>query len=588
MPTPLAQPETIAHAVLEKAPVAPPPPGSSQEAAEKIRTTLSEKGPRSALEGLRQRKPIEQRGIGEVIDQNIGTERNVDGSKKRPAGSEIKRRFDEAQKYATLSKDFLEKGYDGLNTAQKGEVRQFAEQAMRAWPEADNLLSGMSPADRQAAIEAVLKAPEYTAKVRSIFEGAIDPSKILPDTVSEIRTKFDDIKRREEEIKAGRIRSDSESNSIKAQLDQFKTIGGIDGSKLSELKNLERELPQLNIDLQSSRDRLETTSDLIKSLENLKTVATLRGEDITPIDQQVTLRRQDQRTFRRDIEETNGKINRKSALEQERETLEQKRQQLEGERTHLEEELKSLTQERIGAQADLASAQLTHNSQEQDFVDSLKNVFSEGTMQYLESKITEAEEVQRQLIEEEKARTVDPAEKAILDSLLSRWEKTKTIGILGKRTISELNREKIKKDFGNLMTGGPNQVMRDILIEEGGMLAFEADAKLNDPAFVEKMQPKLVERLITRRIQTGKLTEDDARRIIESDWGKGMIDNAINNRKVISDALEKLGEKGVLRGGISEWIRKKSGGNFLKFLLLILFGAAIIPAMGIKSALSER
>lgn len=141
------------------------------------------------------------------------------------------------------------------------------------------------------------------------------------------------------------------------------------------------------------------------------------------------------------------------------------------------------------------------------------------------------------------------------------------------------------------MTQGPKDIMKEMLVASG-MSAVDADAKLADPAFVEKMQPRVIERLTTRRIQTGKLTEDDARRIIENPtWGKAIIDTAIKNRKDIADALTELEGQGILRGGIAEWLRNKSGGSKWKFLLILLGIVALgagPAAMGLKNVLSEK
>lgn len=601
MPSAIAQPEVIARAVLEKAPVAPPPPGSLQEAAVKIREKLNESGPRSALESMRQRKSIEQRKIDELIDTNCGTERNADGTKRRPAGSEVRGRFDEMQKWSKLSKDFLEKGYDGLDAAQKPIVKTLIEQALRAWPEADALFSGPPPmpvADKEAVIVTILKNPKYAEKVRSIFEGAIDPTKALKDTVSEAKTTLEEVRKKEEEKRNGIAKSNNEKVLVDTQLEQFRDGGGVgDGPKLQQMKAIEAELPTLKVNLIAKQDQLVEAQERVKDLERKRNVAWQRGADNTDvIDVEITTKRGEVRTLQREITEINDRVNLKTALEQEKTSLEQKKRQLEEERIKLDTELKNLTRERLESQANFSSAQLTRTSQEQDFVDSFKGVFSEATMQYLEENIAKAEEAQKKLIDEEKANTVDPEEQRILDAIETRWDKAEW---QGGRLRRKINISQVRQDYPNLIAEGPRRILRDMLVSQITLLAgspqyraevARIESKLN-PAFVEKMQPKIVERLITRQVQTGKITEDDVRIIRESNWGQGVIQAAIKNKAELKNEIEQLIGQGALETSLWEKLKRMSNGSLLKFLLIIFGGVAtlgILPAgMALKSVLKE-
>lgn len=599
MSSTIAQPEAIAHAVLEKPPVAPPPPGSLQEAAVKIREKLNEGGSRSALESMRQRKPIEQRKIDELIDTNCGIERNADGTKKRPAGLEVKRRFDEMQKYAKLSKDFLEKGYDGLDVGQKPIVRTLVEQAVRAWPEADALFSGpppMPPAEKEAIIETMLKDPKFAEKARSIFEGIIDPAKALKDTVFEAKTALEEARRKEGERKNEITKNNNEKALVNTELEQFKDGGGVgDGQKLQQIKAIEAELPTLKANLITKEDQSAEVQDRIKDSESQRRVTLQRGLDTIPIDAELMTKRSEARTLQREIKEINDRINLKTELEQERTSLEQKKQNLEEEKMRLDAELRSLTQERFASQANFSSAQLARTSEEMDFAGSLKDVFSETTMQFMEERIASAEEVQRKLIEEERAKTTDPDEQKILDALKIRWDQENWKN--GRRSY-KINKFQVKEDYGNLIVEGPKRILKDILLANSGFTAgtpayaVEAariDAKLTDLAFVEKMQQKVVERVITRQIQVGKVTEDDVRILRESDWGKGVVQNAIKNKAELRSEIEQLYGQGALETTFWEKLKRTSNGNFLKLLLLLLGTVALVVPVGmaIKSTLEE-
>ncbi|MCL5433147.1 MAG: hypothetical protein M1524_03505 [Patescibacteria group bacterium] len=576
----IGKPEVLAGAVLGKEstiPVASP----FREDTKRLREEYTSRTPRSMLESWRSRRSMEQRGIDVLIDQNIGTERNPDGTKKRKPGSDTEKRFKEAQKYSSLAKDFLERGYDSLGDPQKTEVRKFVELTIKAWPEGSALFSGMTDNQKKATIEDILKDPSYVSKLRGVFEGAIDSSKTIPDIAPDLALKFDEAKKREKEKQLESSEVQRNLTKTNDELAEFDT----GGRKSDRLEAIEKDLPELTVELEDKENKFDELKDEIKYLEQTRRTMLLRGVDTSALDTDLIEKNGQLRELRRDTNKIKKTLTERDSLQQEKEQLKQKRQQLEIQRTKLDDEVKSLTKERINAQAEVASAQIDRSSQEEDFVDNLRGVFSEASMQYLEEKIIAMEEVQRQFIEEEKAKTTDPAEKAILDSLLKRWDSEKQTGVFHKRTIREFNEHQIKEDFDKLMTSGPNEIMKDILMK-GGLTEDEANAKLADPEFLAKMQPQVVERLITRRIQTGALREDQARMIIESDWGKGMIENAIKNKKEVKDALDKLRSEGVLNEGVIDWFKKKSGGSILSILLLLM-GTALIGVPIYKALKNE-
>ncbi|MDO8461130.1 MAG: hypothetical protein Q7S38_01665, partial [bacterium] len=95
MASTIGQPEVAFRAVLEKTPVAPPPPGSSQEAAAKIREEMAKQGTKSALESLKTRsKPPGEtaRKVSEINEKNIGFEKDATGRTIRGTGTEEARR----------------------------------------------------------------------------------------------------------------------------------------------------------------------------------------------------------------------------------------------------------------------------------------------------------------------------------------------------------------------------------------------------------------------------------------------------------------------------------------------------------------
>ncbi|MDO8461160.1 MAG: hypothetical protein Q7S38_01815 [bacterium] len=559
MATTLAQPETVLRAVIEKAPAAPPPPGSSQEAAGILRKKMAEQGPKSALEAMRARsKPPGEtaRKVSEINEKNIGFEKDATGRTIRGTGTEEARRLDTAKNYTGLTKDFLEKGFDGLSSSQKIAARSMVDNALNAFPEMEAFLSTMSPGEVNAVLDTLLKNPEYAASLSRVFEKAAEPSKALAsEAVSDLKTKFDE-ESQKEKAKTDEISKNSrEASKINTELDQFAKKGGISSTKLKELEDLTRDMPDIQRNLADAQERFDEAKETIRDVDQRRRVQLGRGVDDTTVqDAEITARRKEARIFQREIIGYQDKIQRKASLEQEKASLEQEKQKLEENRVKLEDELKIQTKARIAAQADYATAKMDRASQEDDYVDGLRGMFGEATFQYLEDKIEKAETAQKELLQQEEANAEDPAEKAILSKIQTRWEKVE----------GGYNKEKIDSDYKSVLSSnGAIEVLREMLITSGFSLD-EANVKLADKAFVEKMQPKVVEKLLTRKLQTGKPTEQEARLIIESEWGKGMIDKAIANKKELKDAVNTLMAEGVV----------KDNKGLLK-LLLLLFGGLI-------------
>src|SRR3989344_5077127 len=133
MANPLATPEAVAHAVVDKKAAIGVVPGSPQEGAVRLRKTSAAEGPRSALESM---KKVPDASLGEQrIEDNIGT-RLPDGTKSLST-DEITRLGD-AKTARKLIQLVMEKGYAGvIDAGDRGTLRKSVEVAIDKWPEGD-------------------------------------------------------------------------------------------------------------------------------------------------------------------------------------------------------------------------------------------------------------------------------------------------------------------------------------------------------------------------------------------------------------------------------------------------------------------
>ena len=570
--------EAVASAVLERTPTPGVTRTPEQARGDAIRVKVQESGARSALEDLRGRETVEKGNIDYLIDTNIGVERDTSGKKTRNPGSDEEKRFNDATKATELTKDLLENGYDAAQGVHKDAARDLVERAIRAWPEGNDLLAGLSNPEVRQLIENVLKDPDFSNKLKDVFSSVTNPDKQLQDLVTDTKSKLEEVLRLEAVKQAEIDQNNTNLAAIDAQLNEYRT----GGAKQHELQQINSDLPQMEQDKIVWQDEHEDLNDRFKDLTYRRRAAINRGDDTTALDDEITTIRGEMRQVKRELDGINERVNRKQFLENEWRTLAERKKEIDSTRVQLDSDMSTNQINKSKAQADHALKKGQREGQEDNFVNDLEDAVTEATTQYLEDQIRKAEAVEKQLIEAEIARTEDPAEKAILEAILDRWEKTETVGILKKSQIKVNDRDKINRDFSTLMTSGPKEIMREMMMN-AGITQADIDAKLNDPAFIEKMQPQVAERLISYKLQTGKINSDEARRIFNSAWGENMIDNALSRNKKLKDQISKLEAEGVLQGGIKEWMRKASKGELWRFLL-ILFGATVAGAVGLAAA----
>lgn len=587
MPGPTQNPEAVARSVIEKGPPTGRAATHAEQRADRIRKDLEVNGPRKTIESFRVPR-TNQSQVDNLNERNFGTNRNSDGTVNRDTEERI--RFGEAKKLTSLGKDYLEKGFDPLDPARKTEIRKAIEGVYNLWPDGKLVLDGMSPTDKQAFLDRVAKDPEFVEKVRSAYERATDPSNLLQDNVSEVKKESLDAgrkaKAKQDEIDANNGRRTAND----AMLEQFAdrtAHGGIRGAKLVELENINNELPTLNSDLEDNQERYEAAREDVRQLEQLRGFTMMRGEDIAGINTQISQRSVEVRALKREITRINGVLQRKTSLESELRNLSDSREQLANATDTLKGEFEQLQETQARSQANLASAKSVRGTQEEGYLDGLRGVFSDATAEYALDKKQAADDAERRVIDDEIAKAVDPAEKALLQGMQnfdsdtiqeSGFWKFKT-----RKSVRILNKVKIDGSFDNLVKvgGGPKEAIKAELIANGISLA-DAEAKVNDAEFVAKMQPQFLEKLVSKKLQVGGMTEEDARRVVESDWGDGLIQKALAKNEQVNSALNELVNKGVITGTSAESLRKLSGKNLLWILAMIL-GSVAVGGLGAAS-----
>lgn len=565
MPPPTSNPESLARATVER----PGTPGAirspEQMRADRIREQMKSNDTRATLEAMRRPEPIDKAKTDQLVDDNVGTERDATGAKMRSTAEQI--RFTDLKRVKDVTERLIENGYGSLNTAEQVVARRQVEQALRAWPAADNLLSSLTPGERDVAIADILKNPDMVRKMRDVHGNVFNPDNALPDLVTAAQKDVTD-------KEALRINKNDELNDTATKLTQVSNDlarfnpGGVDQSRIDDITLREQALAT---DLQTKQQELAILQAERAALNRQVAAGTAVAADVGAKEAEIFAKNAEIRTITGQFDERDNLVQKKTTLTAQKATLDQNRVTLTAELTNLDRDL-SL------ARADLATKMSTRVNQEQEFLTKAMGLVSEATMQYMEDKVAAAEQAERQVIDKQIAETDDEAEKTILKQLLERWERDKTSGVFRKSTTRVYDKTAIDRDFKELISSGDPKLLLQKMLSGGALTPAEIADKLADQAFVDKMQPQVIERLLASKLSTGKLTEADARTIFNSPWGTGMIDAALKRRDDLAKNIADLASKDILEGS-GNWLAKNkdkiSGGLLLKILALIALGAIV-------------
>lgn len=579
MPT-LPNTEALARAVVKETPPAAGALTPAQQEAADITKRRSEKGAHSALESLAARRPIDKKQGDRLFESNFGTERDPSGKKVRAPGSIEEARFNETIKARDLLTRFIEGGT--LSVADRGILRSQLEGVLRGWAPADSLFN-IAGYNKDAALDRLLEDPKLAGEVKRMLTEKLSASP-LEDKVTQKQRELDDLKVQETDKATFLSNVSIEYTNVSNDLSQFEVTGGVVGAKLAELTKLQKDFPRIMANLEERRDELESAKEGLSSLKMRRDILLYQGQDTTTIDGIITQKEADLRRVNVQVTRLTNQVARKQELEAEKSSLEQKKKELQEKKDGLNKEKTDLERKRIATEADLALEKINRNDQEEQFADSIKSIFSEASLKYIQDEIGEFERIDNEKLTEDAAKATDPAEKALIEQMKDRrWLKDKRVGVgpFGRRMIKAANKVALQDDFEHLISGNgdPKAIIRQALVA-GGITAAEANAKINNPAFMDKMASQFVEELLSRAIRAGvKFTDADAEVILSSKWGAEMIDKAVSNRDLMDAAKAKLKDKGILENGVAQWFKRKGGGFLLK-LLFVLFGSSFLASAG--------
>ncbi len=551
------------------------------------------------------KEPLKLRTIKQVLDENIGATRDAATGKKTRNPDEVLR-YTKALKNVDQVDKFLRVGYDMLPASEKNLMRSEVERVLRRIPNVSAYLNHLpSGTTKNECIEQLIKNPNFAGKLRELVnerilggengEG-IHLEKPTPDAVAN----------QEEAAELKRLK--------KEELDEItKKITAADTKlKVFEPQGARYAAIQIGASEAEVRRKMDALDEFIKQRDDLNA----QGAKVQIINgqfQQLGFTPQQQIEYddtlklikdaRRDLKESERKLNEYTSAITDQEKAENKKDSLEERKRQIEEELISLKKNTDTTTLTLTDSMAIREKAEESFVEGIESLVEDAAMQAFEDEVSKAQQTQEELVTKAEEQAKSDEQKAVEEAIKSRYDETITVNppFGAAREVRRMRKGRIKRDFEMLMStrGGPEELMRRVLLTTripdtsaariGATRRFtqtEIANALEDPDFMKDMQPQLLQQLITRKLQTGRLRSSDVRVIFESNWADGMIENALQKNQEFATQVETMREQGLIPGPFIEFLRHSRAGSRLSWLMLAcglvpgtLLAPHIVPAI---------
>lgn len=578
--------------IQEKA--APAAPTRADEVAKKVSEKINEGSWREGLE-IRKGVPLSEGKITDKIDQ-IGIERDADGKKVRTAGAGgDQERYDKAIKAANQIKNFVEKGYDGLSTAEKNALIARVLSELKSRPSLAAEITGMSGAEKIAQAERILRDPSYVEATRKGLQDILETAPIDETSIAAARNAQEDadleLKEKEaerNEVDARRIKNENlmkqyerdatgtplATSTLAVEMERLKTAKPTLETELAvwngEAKRLEAQLASLIRESQASQKKGWTgraTADILTD------ISTAEGNLATA---------QEQAAIRQ------AGLTRLTDLQTEEATLEQRQAEIGSQLREKDAAFQKAKLELDRRTRTLEDLKAIRASQENDLVSGFEGVFETATGEWIAKQIDSAS----RLIDDELAKlestATDGNEKAMYDALKDRYlapERTRKKGVYGFRSEQKyrpINRANVNADYATLLDKGPTDVMMSLLTSRENpsnpghnYTEDEARKVLENKAFADKMQPEVIKQLLARKQITGGFTAEDVHAILSAPWGEGALEKARTFNATVQAEIEKTFGVGALnRHGFKERFGQLARNK--PWLIALIFGIPII------------
>ncbi|MBI2430781.1 MAG: hypothetical protein HYV39_02095 [Candidatus Levybacteria bacterium] len=593
LPTP---DQLVARAIVREAMPQPaaPPQGSREAVIKAMNQRVNQSEWRIAAE-LGKKPAVDRKKTREVIEE-IGITRDpTTGAKLRTPGTPEAVRYTNATNAEALAFKFLDNGYNGMTALEQGVLETRILQAARTRPAFAMELNGMTANQQQEWARRRLRDPRFGGEVGKMLQTLSEQGKLGEAiTQAEAEVENEDLERRNRQLDIDDV--DRRLARTNGQLAEFARPGGGTpmGAKATEIERIKTNITSIQTELTTFQTQVNDANFRLTQLQAERTAA-LRpgytGRALFDIDTEISTERTKLTTAQGEADKRQADLLKLPALEQEEQRLEEQKRIQDKEKQGYEVKMNETMLKLTRAQRKLQDARSLRESQEDDIVNGFQSVFTEAANGVLDGEVQTYLDAANAELEKLKQQAADrnPDEKAMYDALQQVWlGAERRRGIFHKESYRPIDRAAVDRDYNLLLTQGPDAVMRRLLITRvnpatgAPYTTAEANAIIADKAYVEKMQPEVVKQLLAKRILSGGVTQEDAQIIVMSQWGRGMIEQALAVKTELRSAIEGLAGAGALGGpGLVERMTREVGRN--PWWLLVLLGIIGGPIAGLSA-----
>lgn len=529
-------------------------------------------------------------------NEEIGIEYDVTSGKKTRSPEE-QNRFSEANKLAARNEKFLRVGYDGMDSASGGEQEQLRADVLAEAsliPVLRVQLERMGPTNQKQFAERILREGGFSAEGKRIMDRILNPeNKLIGDNL---------IFQKQDELTEAELKRDNKDREVTDLQRQVRAVeqqmrrferdlsGAPTGGDAVELDRLRALRPHHQAGLATDKRTLQVKqTELVNVTEEYNSSKSQgwTGRKTAEILKEKNSLRSDIENLQDEIHTKEADLQKLQALEQDEQRLEQRKADLAKEQRDRELERDTSALEVRKKQRELDDMKRVRVSQETDLVSGYKNLIREAAAKTFQFQLQAEAESANTELDELKQKTADQNEKAMYDALRERWlGPVRERGWIRIHKYRPIDSDKVDKDFRLLMGNGPEALMREILKNRinpethAVYTQSQVDALINKKDYVEKLQSEVVKHLLSRRILTGGMTQEDIYQISTAQWGEGMVTEALSkNEKFRKEVEGVMGADALSRHGFHSrfWqeMKRRPG-----WLLLLLIGGPLAWGIG--------
>jgi len=580
----------------------------SARAVAETRERMAKNKGGSTVENVQQYLAESRKGINsqlqdEVLDSNFGVMIDAtSGKKDYSTDHAAETRLRHAKHDAELVRDLITKGYDHLDdkgkkpatkTTRRDEAIKLVEELFHGNPD---LLATLpkDKATRDALIADILRNPNAVKEVTTLYKSTMTEESKLEDTVTPARLAY-------EKLNAELVAKTTERDAAATALQKAKDMRisfEPGGSNVIELENLTNQLPGLRNELTENNDAIAVFGRSMKNLQGQLLQAQVDGDAAEEAKIEAALdiikaKRLEKTTRNSEIEKLQA---RQRELKEAKDNAPKDEEKFTRERDLLETARTDLERRTLIAKGSFEGLKISRARDEQEFADEVSSMLQGGVAEFIHAEIGAADKARTELLNEEIAKTADLAARILQKEAEVRYRKGYNKGgnPLGRYEKSgDLDTDMVmltEEDPSNPTKGADRIVSRMLTyglkreVAAGRMTQAEADKmydeRMADKDWVTKMRPTATEALVAARINTGGLSEKEAMIIVKSDWGKDLIDRALQVNPKAEAALQAVKDMGVLQGATREQLiedlKKKAPGLILSVLLALLGGGGAV------------